>query len=102
MVVAEVSIFPLGTSSESVSDYVAAAVKELEGSGLRCTRGPMGTTVEAETLEEAYAAATRAQNAVFAMGAGRAYTTLKIDERRDVGSRSTEDMMRSVDEKVDG
>lgn len=94
------SIFPLGTSSESVSDYVAAAVKELESSGLRCTRGPMGTTVEAENLEEAYGAIARAQNAVFAMGAGRAYTTLKIDERRDVGSRSTEDMMRSVEEKL--
>jgi hypothetical protein len=42
MVVAEISIFPLGTGSISVSRYVAAAVSELESSGLKCTLGPMG------------------------------------------------------------
>ena len=56
MVVAEVSIFPLGTETTSVSDYVAAAVRELEASGLKCTLGPMGTMVEAENPEEIYAA----------------------------------------------
>lgn len=96
MVVAEVSIFPLGTESPSVSRYVAAAVKELEASGLRCTLAPMGTTVEAETTEEIYAAIARAQAAVFALGVGRVYTILKMDERRDVEDRSAEDMMRSV------
>jgi uncharacterized protein (TIGR00106 family) len=98
VVVAEVSIFPLGTGSPSVSRYVAAAVRELEASGLRCTLGPMGTTVEAETTEEVYAAVARAQAAVFELGVGRAYTILKMDERRDVQGRSAEDMVRSVRE----
>ena len=53
MVIAEVSIFPLGTGTPSVSEYVTAAVRELEASGLQCTLGPMGTTVEAETPEDA-------------------------------------------------
>ena len=52
MVIAEVSVFPLGTQSPSVSEYVAAAVRELEASGLECTLGPMGTTVEAASPEE--------------------------------------------------
>lgn len=99
VVVAEVSIFPLGTESPSVSRYVAAAVKELEASGLRCTLGPMGTTVEAETIEEVYAALARAQAAIFDLGVERAYTVLKMDERRDVGGRSAEDMVRSVREQ---
>ena len=99
MVVAEVSISPLGTESPSVSRYVAAAVKELEDSGLRCTLGPMGTTVEAETTEEVYAALARAQAAVFDVGVERAYTILKMDERRDVEGRSAEDMMHSVREQ---
>ena len=60
MVIAKVSIFPLGTGSTGVSRYVAAAVKELEASGLKCTLGPMGTTVEGETGEEVYAAIARA------------------------------------------
>ena len=98
MVIAEISIFPLGTGSPSVSQYVSAAVRELEASGLECTLGPMGTTVEAASPEEVYAAVARAQAAVFDLGAGRAYTVIKIDERRDVGDRSAEDMVRSVEE----
>ncbi len=98
LVIAEVSIFPLGTGTPSVSEYVKAAVEELEASGLKCTLGPMGTMVEAETPEEAYAAIARAQAAVFDRGVGRAYTVIKMDERRDVEGRSVEDMMRSVRE----
>lgn len=98
MVIAEVSIFPLGTGEPGVSEYVAAAVRELEASGLKCTLGPMGTTIEAETPEEAYAAIARAQAAVLELGVGRAYTVVKMDERRDIEGRSTEDMMRSVRE----
>ena len=98
MVIAEISVFPLGTGSPSVSQYVAAAVRELEASGLKCTLGPMGTTVEAETPEEVYAAVARAQAAVFKLGAERAYTVIKMDERRDVEGRSAEDMVRTVEE----
>ena len=96
MIIAEVSIFPLGAGTPSVSEYVSAAVRELEASGLKCTLGPMGTTVEAESTEEAYAAIARAQAAIFELGVRRAYTVIKMDERRDVEDRSTEDMMRSV------
>jgi uncharacterized protein (TIGR00106 family) len=98
VVIAEISIFPLGTGSPSVSQYVSAAVQELEASGLECTLGPMGTTVESASAEEVYTAVARAQAAVFDLGAGRAYTVIKLDERRDVGDRSAEDMVRSVEE----
>lgn len=96
VVIAEVSIFPLGTGTPSVSEYVRAAVKELEASGLECTLGPLGTTIEAETPEEAYAAIARAQAAVFELGVERAYTVIKMDERRDVEGRSADDMVRSI------
>jgi uncharacterized protein (TIGR00106 family) len=98
VVIAEISVFPLGTGSPSVSQYIADAVRELEASGLKCTLGPMGTTVEAETPEEVYAAVGRAQAAVFELGVERAYTVIKMDERRDVEGRSAEDMVRSVEE----
>lgn len=99
MVIAEISIFPLGTGSPGVSEYVAAAVRELEASGLECTLGPMGTTVEAASPEEVYAAVARAQAAVFELGVGRAYTVIKMDDRRDVEERSAEAMVRSVRER---
>ena len=96
MVVAEVSIIPLGTGSPSVGRCVTAAIRELEASELRCTLGPMGTTIEAETAEEIYTAVDRARAAVFDLGIGRVYTVLKMDERRDVEERSAEEMLRSV------
>jgi uncharacterized protein (TIGR00106 family) len=96
MIIAEVSIFPLGTGTPSVSEYVKVAIRELEASSLKCNPGSMGTTIEAETSDEAYAAIARAQAAVFELGAGRAYTVIKMDERSDVESRSVEDMMYSV------
>lgn len=98
MVIAEVSIFPLGTGETGVSRYVEAAVRELESSGLKCTLTPMGTVVEAGSPEEVYAAVTRAQAAVFELGVERAYAVIKMDERRDVEDRSAEDMVRSVRE----
>ncbi len=102
MIVAEISIAPLGTESTSVSRYVAAAVKELEASGLKCSLGPMGTTVEAEGVEEVYAALAKAQAAVFELGGvERAYTVVKMDERRDSG-RSSDDMVSAVRENIAG
>ena len=99
MIVAEVSIVPVGTGSPGVSEYVEAAVRELEASGLRCTLGPMGTTVEAGSAGEFYDALARAQEAVFGLGVGRAYTVVKMDERRDKGGdRPAEEMVRSVRE----
>jgi uncharacterized protein (TIGR00106 family) len=96
VVIAEVSIFPLGTGKLSISQYVKVAIRELEASSLKCTPGPMGTTVEAETTEEVYAAIARTQAAIFELGAGRAYTVIKMDERRDVENRSVVDMMDSI------
>ena len=92
------SIFPLGTGSPGVSRYVAAAVRELEASGLKCTLGPMGTTVEGETPGEVYAAVALAQAAVLDLDTERVYTVIKMDERRDVERRSAEDMVRSARE----
>ena len=100
MVVAEISIFPIGTGTTSVSDYVAAAVKAIEGSGLKCTLEAMGTTIEAETPEEVYAAMARVHAAVFELGAERAYAVVKVDDRRDARPRSGEERLRSTREKL--
>jgi uncharacterized protein YqgV (UPF0045/DUF77 family) len=61
----------------------------------------MGTTVEAENVEEVYAALAKAQAAVFELGVERAYTVVKMDERRD-SSRSSDDMVSAVRENIEG
>lgn len=101
MINAEISIIPVGTGSSSVSEYVAAAVSGLEASGLRVTLTATGTSVEADSPETLFAALASAQEAVFRQGAGRAYTILKMDDRRDEEGRSQEDMVRSVRESQD-
>lgn len=78
----EVSIIPLGTTSTSVSDYVASCVKIARESGLTCQLTAMGTLLEGD-VELIWAVIRRMQEAVFAAGAGRVYTTIKIDDRRD-------------------
>lgn len=95
MVVAEVTIFPVGTDGPSVSEYVKAAAEALENSGLKCAVNPMGTTVEAGSAEEIFAALATAREAVFETGTERVYTVVKMDERRDE-DRSAEDMARSA------
>ena len=97
MVVAEVTIFPVGTEGPSVSRYVKAAAEALENAGLKCTVNPMGTTVEAGSAEEIFAALATARETVFDMGTERVYTVVKMDERRDE-DHSAEDMTRAVRE----
>lgn len=95
MVVAEVSIVPIGTEGPSVSRYVMAAAEALENTGVKCTLNPMGTTIEAGSAEQIFTALTTAREAVFEMGIERVYMVVKMDERRDE-DRSVEDMDRSV------
>jgi len=82
-VIAEVTFSPLGTATPSVSRYVAAALAALETQpGVTYLLNPMGTVLEGERA--AVLAAVEAMNeAIFAAGALRVGTTLKIDERRD-------------------
>lgn len=102
MVAADISIIPVGTGSPGVSDYVAAAVSELEASGVTCTLTATGTSVEAESPGELFEALARAQEAMFSAGAGRVYTILKMDDRRDPDARSRDEMVRSVRESQQG
>lgn len=95
MVVAEVTLVPIGTGGPSVSPYVKAAFEALEHSGLKCTLNPMGTTIEADSVEEVFSALAAAREAVFETDVERVYMVLKMDERRDK-DRSADDMARSV------
>lgn len=82
MAIAAVSISPVG-AGVSVSRYVAAALRVARAqSAVRVRLDPMFTTLEGD-LGEIYALVQRMQEAVFAAGAVRVGTVIKIDERRD-------------------
>lgn len=78
-----VSIAPVGSGSPSVSRFVAAAEAVLRRAcDVRYELGPMFTTVEGD-LHRILGLIEEMQEAVFAAGAARVSTVIKIDERRD-------------------
>ena len=84
-VIAELSVLPVGTTSTSLSKYVAEAVKALNQiKEIKFQVGPMASTIEAETLDKIFQATKAAHEAVFNMGAARVLSFLRIDYRRDV------------------
>lgn len=82
MIIAEVSITPLGVGT-SVSRYVKEAVKVLHESGLKAETGGMSTTLEAPDLDTLFKVIKEAEEAEIKAGAQRISIYLKIDDRRD-------------------
>jgi uncharacterized protein (TIGR00106 family) len=82
-VIAEVMFSPIGTATPSVSRYVVSALTILkQHPEIKYELNPMGTVLEGE--RRAIIAVIEEMNeAIFAAGAQRVGTTLKIDERRD-------------------
>jgi uncharacterized protein (TIGR00106 family) len=97
MAIVEVSIVPLGLSTTSLSEQVASVLQPLKESGLRYTLTAMGTIIEGD-LEEVMRCLLRMHEVPFARGAGRVYTTIKIDDRRDKKA-TMESKISSVREK---
>ncbi|MGA1819660.1 MAG: MTH1187 family thiamine-binding protein [Thermoplasmatota archaeon] len=67
----------------SLSKFVKKAVEAIEGTGLKHQVTPMGTVIEAGTLEEIFSAARAAVDAVAEEGSQRISLSLKVDIRFD-------------------
>ncbi len=100
MIVAELTVVPLGTGTPSVSRYVVKAVDELRKLGLEPHLTAMGTIIEAADMGIILEAVRRVHESVFEQGAVRVVTTLKIDERRD-REGSIEQKMKAVRSKLE-
>lgn len=83
MIIAEITVIPIGTRTPSIGIYVARAVEELRKLGLTPSVTAMGTIFEADDLSLVLKAFKAVHESVFELGAIRVVTTLKIDERRD-------------------
>ena len=93
--IAAVSISPLGVGI-SVSAYVAAAVEVLEGQDrVRWELDSMFTTLEGES-QDVFEVIRAMQEAVFAAGAQRVGTVIKMDERRDRAEVQMKDKVEAV------
>jgi len=82
-VIAELIISAVGMGV-SVSKYVKAAVKKIdEFPGIRVLHHPMGTVIEADTVEQVLEVTRIAHEEIFKIGGNRVVTQLRIDDRRD-------------------
>lgn len=99
MVIAEVSVIPLGTATPSLSQYVAQAVKALEKEKeVKYELTAMGTIIEGD-LDRILAVVKKMHQSVFDAGAMRVLTTLKIDDRRDKSSSASK-KLESLKQKL--
>jgi len=98
MAIVAVSIAPSDVGT-SLSKYVAAAERVLREDGrVKYRLDPMFTTLEGD-MDVCFEVIRKMQEAVFAMGAKRVGTVIKIDDRRDRDAHM-EDKIRSVEEKL--
>ncbi|ELZ98058.1 hypothetical protein C440_02383 [Haloferax mucosum ATCC BAA-1512] len=79
-VTAMLSVCPLDDPSVDFEAEIAKAIDALESFDVRYETHPMETTIEGEDLDEVFAAA---QAATEALDANRTLTNLKIDHFRD-------------------
>jgi len=96
--IAEITVVPIGTSSPSISSYVAEVEKTLRSFNLKIQLTPMSTILEGE-LDEILNAVKAAHNCLFEKGALRVSTTLRIDERRDK-NLTMEGKVKAVEDKL--
>lgn len=94
--IAEISVIPIGTGI-SLSKYIARAVGIIEQSGLEYKVTDMGTIVQGE-WQEVLDVAKRCHYEVMDE-AGRVYTIIKIDERKDK-KYSLDDKIKAVERNL--
>ena len=83
MVIAEVSVIPMGTKTPSASEYVARAIKLLrQEKGVKYQLTAMGTLVQGE-LDEVLEAVKKMHECLFDEEVKRVVTTIRLDDRRD-------------------
>jgi len=82
MVIASLTVTPVGTPTPSLSRYVAECARVLDEAGLKHTLTPMGSVLEGP-LEEILEVVRKVHEIPFSQGVMRVSTRLTIDDRRD-------------------
>jgi len=100
MVIASLTVTPLGTETPSLSRYVAECAKVLNASGVKHTLTPMGSVLEG-SLEEILQIVREVHEIPFSQGVLRVSTRLTIDDRRDKEA-TAQGKVDSVEKRLKG
>lgn len=91
MVMAEISITPIGTSNTSVSFYVARAVESIKDvPDIKYQLNAMGTVIESGDIDSILAASKKMIETLHNLGVDRVGVILKIDSRTDKHTTMTQ------------
>ena len=97
-IIAEIITYPVGEGT-SLSKFVKQAAKQIDSyPNIRVIHHPMGTVIEAETLDQVFEVTKLAHEAILKEGASRVITQLRIDDRKDK-FRKMEDKINAISEK---
>jgi uncharacterized protein (TIGR00106 family) len=97
LVHAEISIYPIGTDSTSLSLYIARAIESIQSiKEVKYQVTPMGTVLESDNMEKIFEATNAAIETIHRLGVKRVETILKIDSRTDK-PQSMRQKVQSVD-----
>jgi len=100
MVIASLTVTPIGTETPSLSRYVAECARVLDESGVKHTLTPMGSVLEG-SLEEILQVVRKVHEIPFTQGVQRVTTRLTIDDRRDKET-SAQGKLDSVEKRLKG
>lgn len=98
MVIASLTVTPVGTETPSLSKYVAECARVLDESGVKHTLTPMGSVLEG-SLEEILEVVARVHEIPFTQGVMRVSTRLTIDDRRDKDI-TAQGKLKAVEERL--
>lgn len=99
IITAELQIAVLGGENDSLSPYISSAVKSLDREGIMYQITPMGTAIQAGSLDEIFDACKHAHEAVMDMGVNRVLTHITVDHRLK-GCKGLNEKVESVRSKL--
>jgi len=99
-IIAEFTLIPIGTSSTSLSNYVAIALNVLKKNGIAFKVTPMSTIIEGDNLDEIFEVIKKAHEALINAGVKRIVISINIDDRLDKPDRKPEDKVKAVETKL--
>jgi uncharacterized protein (TIGR00106 family) len=101
LVTAEISLYPVGTDSPSLSFYIAKSIESIQNLGIKYQITPMGTILESDDLQKVFDATKVMTETIHRLGVKRVEIILKIDSRTDK-KQSSEDKIKSLDRHLKG
>jgi uncharacterized protein (TIGR00106 family) len=101
LIQAEISVYPMGTSTTSVSFYIAKGIESIQNmDGIRYQINSMGTVLESDSIDKIYNASKSIMEVVHNLGVNRVEVILKIDSRRDK-DKKMEEKIESINKHLE-